>query len=153
MIPGFSEFKTADGVSSICRSILQKCTVADLDDLALHMPAHVGCEEQAGVRLIHRIALRPGKVDEMFAVFQHLCASGLLAGLVCQMCRRDRCAGRHSVDADIRIDQTHGDILRQRIDGSIINNDIQISIYIQCGPDDLFYIVQVLLSATTPVTS
>ena len=50
----------------------QERAVAHLDDLSLDMPAHVGGQEQAGIRLVDGIALRIGKVDEVLAVLQHL---------------------------------------------------------------------------------
>ena len=49
------------------------------------MSAHVGGQKKAGIGLIDGIALRAGEVDKMFAEFQHLRASRLLSGFICQM--------------------------------------------------------------------
>ena len=64
------------------RRILEECAVTDLQHLPLHMAAHLTGKIEAGVRLIDRLALRPGEVDEMTAVFQHLRAAGLHTSLV-----------------------------------------------------------------------
>ena len=51
---------------------LQEGAVADLDDLALDVSAHIGGEEEAGVGLVDGVALRAGEVDKVPAVLQHL---------------------------------------------------------------------------------
>ena len=57
---------------------LQESAVAHLDDLPPDGPPHLACQVQAGIGLIHGVALWAGEVDEMTAVFQHFCAAGLL---------------------------------------------------------------------------
>jgi hypothetical protein len=52
------------------------------------MSAHIGGKEQARIGLIYRIAFRAGEVNEVLAVFQHFCSTGLFTGFICQMRRK-----------------------------------------------------------------
>ena len=83
------------------------------------MFSHIRSQEQARIRLIHGITFRSGEVHKVLAVFQHLRAAGLLAGLVGQMCGRYCCAGSDSIDSNICIDQPHGNVFSQRIDRAL----------------------------------
>ena len=95
---------------------LQKCSVADLQNLALYVFAHVRREVQTGICLIHRIAFRAREVYEMFAVLKHLGTTRLLPCLICKMSRRHCCTRCYSIDPYICIYKTHCNILGKCVD-------------------------------------
>ena len=96
--------------------LLQERSIADLKDLPFHMASHFACQIQAGIRLIHGVALRAGKIDKMAAVFEHFCTAWLFARFIRQMRRCNRSARCYRIAANVRINQAHSHILRQRIE-------------------------------------
>ena len=58
---------------------LKESPVADLHYLSFYMAAHLTGQIQAGIRLIHGVALRTGEVNKMAAVLQHLSSTWLFS--------------------------------------------------------------------------
>ena len=80
------------------------------------MPTHFTGQIQAGIRLIHGVALRAGEVNKMAAVFEHFCTAWLFTRFIRQMRRRNRSARCYRIAADVGVNQAHSHILRQRIE-------------------------------------
>ena len=102
------------------------------------MFSHVRCQEEAGVGLVDGITFRSREVDKVLAVFQHFGAAGLLASFVGKMGRCDGRSRCHCIDPDIGVDQAHGNILGQRIDGALESLRTSLLEEADADPEDLW---------------
>lgn len=95
--------------------LLQEGAIAHLDNLTTDGFSHFAGQVQASICLIHRVALRARKVDEMAAMFQHLRTARLLSGLIGQMGRGNGGAGCYGIATNIGVNEPHGHILGERV--------------------------------------